>query len=184
MPSSPDRRITATFCAAALLAACATPSPNDTPPSQSASLAASREANRPGRTPKGPAANISPAQALAPQAQGQRVKWTGGINAIDTREPGRQCFTLLHATSDAQGVLQWPRDEQQFVACGAGYYDSKLVTQFTLASFEGRVAGQQTVLNKPVPVIEIEALYRFSDCTQGSENSPECYSGYLQPQKP
>lgn len=143
-----------------------------------------KQCSRPGPTPKNPATNLSPAQALTPQAQGLRVKWTGGINAIDTGEAGRQCFTLLQATFDAQNVLQWPDDAQQFVACGAGHYDQRLVTQFTLVSFEGRVAGQRIVQNKPVPVIEIEALYRHSDCVQGSENSPECYTGYLQPHQP
>jgi hypothetical protein len=112
------------------------------------------------------------------------VKWTGGINAINAREGARQCFTVLHATFDAQGVLQWPAGAQEFIACGAGHYDQNLVAQFTLVTFEGRVTGQEPVLKKPVPVIEIDALYRHSDCAQGNENSPECYSGYLQPQKP
>lgn len=112
------------------------------------------------------------------------MRWSGGINAIDAREDGRQCFTLLHATFDAKDVLQWSRDAQNFVACGAGHYDRDLVAQFTLVSFEGHVTGQQILLGKPVPVMEIETLYRHSDCVQGSEKSPECYSGYLRPQRP
>ena len=90
---------------------------------------------------------------------------------------------MLHATFDARGVLQWPRNAQTFVACGPGTYDQALVAQFSLVSFEGRVTGEQVVLGRPVPVIEIEALYRHSDCVQGVEKEPACYSGYLQPEK-
>jgi len=111
------------------------------------------------------------------------VRWSGGISAIEGRDNGRQCFSMLHATFDARGVLQWPRNAQTFVACGPGTYDQALVAQFSLVSFEGRVTGEQVVLGRPVPVIEIEALYRHSDCVQGSEKEPACYSGYLQPEK-
>ncbi len=166
MPLHRHRHIAATFCAIALLAACTTPADRET------------------RTAKDPVVDLSPAQALTPQAKGARVHWSGGISAIDAREGGRQCFTMLHATFDAQGVLQWPGDAQDFIACGAGPYDSDLVAQFTLVSFDGRVTGQQVLAGKPVPVIEIEALYRHSDCTQGNENIPQCYSGYLHPRKP
>lgn len=166
--------------AAALLAGCATPNDRAAAPAAQAAAAARSDADRPAR----PAAALAPAQALAPQAQGVPVHWSGGINAIDAREGGRVCFTLLHATFDAQGVLQWPRDAQEFVACGPGDYDRDLVAQFTLVSFDGRVAGQERRLGRPVPVIEIDALYRHSDCVQGSEASPECYTGYLRPRQP
>ncbi|KAI1694263.1 hypothetical protein DdX_20213 [Ditylenchus destructor] len=132
-----------------------------------------------------PVVDLSPAQALAPGARGARVRWSGGINAIESRDGARQCFTLLHATFDARGVLQWPRDAQNFVACGPGHYAPGLVAQFTLVSLEGHVTGQQMLLDNPgFPLMEIEALYRHSDCVQGSEKSPECYAGYLRPQSP
>ncbi|WP_395347750.1 Slp family lipoprotein [Variovorax sp. UC122_21] len=170
MPDHLKRHATFLLCAAALVSACSTP--------------ADHEPDPPARTTKPQTTTLPPAQALTPQAQGKRIHWSGGINAITPEEGSRQCFTLLHATFDAQGVLQWPRNEQEFIACGAGYYDGNLVAQYTLVSFDGRVAGQRMILGKPVPVIEIEALYRHSDCTQGNEKIPECYSGLLQPRKP
>ncbi len=170
MPLHRKRHATALLCAAALVSACSTPS--------------DRQADQTVGTTKPQATPLSPTQALTPQAQGQRIHWSGGINAIEAQEGARQCFTLLHATFDAQNVLQWPRDEQQFIACGAGDYDRDLVALYTLVSFDGRVAGQRMILGKPVPVIEIEALYRHSDCVQGDEKIPACYSGLLQPRKP
>jgi hypothetical protein len=170
MPLSRERHILAMLCAAALATACGTPS--------------DRAADRPAHSADTPSVKLSPAQALTPRAQGTRVHWRGGVSAIEAQEGDRQCFTLLYATSDERGMLQWPRDEQQFIACGAGYYDRDLVAQFTLLTLDGRVTGQRMFLGKPVPVIEIDALYRHSDCLQGSEKSPECYSGLLQPRKP
>lgn len=184
MPLHQARHITAVLFATVLLAACATPSDGNKTAAQPPTRVADREANRPERTPENLEPTLSPAQAVASGTQGVRVRWSGGISAIDAREEGRQCFTMLHATFDAKGNLQWPGDAQDFIACGAGQYDSDLVAQFTLVSFDGRVTGQQILVGKPVPVIEIEALYRHSDCTQGNENVPQCYSGYLQPRKP
>ncbi|MDM0089334.1 MULTISPECIES: hypothetical protein [unclassified Variovorax] len=168
------------LCACALLGACAT-SVDRNAPSASAER---REGPGPARVIERPVADLSPGQALAPSALGTRVRWSGGIQTIEAREGGRQCFTLLHATFDARQVLQWPRDPQYFVACGPGNYDRKLVAPFTLLSIGGRVLGSQQVVGQPVPVIEIEALYRHSDCVQGSEQSPECYAGELQPERP
>ena len=184
MPLHRHRHIAATLCAAALLAGCATPDDRAAASAPQAAADARSDADRPARTPKRPAAELAPAQALTPQAQGMQVHWSGGINAIDAREGGRICFTLLHATFDARGVLQWPRDAQEFVACGPGDYDRDLVAPFTLVSFDGRVAGQALRLGRPVPLVEIDALYRHSDCVQGSEASPECYTGYLRPRQP
>lgn len=177
-------QIAAALCAAALLAACHTPASHEAPAAPRAAAETDRKPGGPAAASRPQAVDLSPAQALSSQALGARVRWSGGINAIDAREGGRQCFTMLHATFDARGVLQWPRDAQQFVACGAGGYDRNLVAPYTLLSLEGRVTGQDVLLGKPVPVIEIETLYRHSDCVQGSEQSPECYSGYLQPGKP
>lgn len=184
MPLHRPLHIAALFCTAALLAACATPADRGAATARHAMAATDREGGGAALASRAPVADLSPAQALAPEAQGARVRWSGGINAIESRKGARQCFTLLHATFDAQGVLQWPRDAQHFVACGPGRYDRELVAQFTLVSLEGRVSGQQVLLDKPVPVMEIDALYRHSDCVQGSEKSPECYAGYLRPQSP
>ncbi|MGJ7543357.1 hypothetical protein [Variovorax sp. LT1R16] len=169
------------LCAPVLLAACTTSADREAP---STVATAKREADRPAHTAKDQIVDISPAEALTPLTPGMRVRWSGGINAIDARDGGRQCFTLLHATFDAQRVLQWPRDAQEFVACGPGDYDRRLVAPFGLLSIDGRLVGSQRLRGKAVPVIEIDALYRHSDCVQGSEKSPECYAGYLQPEKP
>ena len=184
MPLHHPLHIAALLCTAALLAACATPADREAATARHAVTIAGLEGGRAVLASKDPVVDLSPAQALAPGARGARVRWSGGINAIESRDGARQCFTLLHATFDARGVLQWPRDAQNFVACGPGHYDRDLVAQFTLVSLEGHVTGQQMLLDKPVPVMEIEALYRHSDCVQGSEKSPECYAGYLRPQSP
>lgn len=152
--------------AAMLMAACTTP----------ASPPASRAAHE-------AEADLSPAQALTPQAQGVRVRWSGGINTVDADGAGRQCFTLLHATFDARQVLQWPRNAQRFVACGPAYADQNLVAPFTLVRIDGHVAGQAQLQGETVPRLEIDALYRYSDCLQGDETLPECRSGFLAPLK-
>lgn len=173
MPPHRPLRLCAILGACVLLAACAAPADRAAP---SPPIAAAK--------PQAPVADLSPAQALSPSAQGARVRWSGGIHTIEAREGARQCFTLLQATFDARQVLQWSRDPQYFVACGPGDYDRNLVAPFTLLSIGGRVVGSQQLVGKPVPVLEIETLYRHSDCVQGSEQSPECYAGELQPERP
>lgn len=181
MPLHRHRHLCVVLCASVLLAACGTSADRE---ATSSVATLKREAGRPARRSEKPIVDISPAQALTSPTLGVRVRWSGGINAIEARDGGRQCFTLLHATFDAQRVLQWPRDAQEFVACGPGDYDPKLVAQFGLLSIDGHLVGSQLIRGKAVPVIEIDALYRHSDCVQGSEKSPECYAGYLRPEKP
>lgn len=161
-------QVAVVIAATALMAACTTPA---LPPAGSAA-------------PEAEAVDLSPAQALTPQAQGVRVRWSGGINTVDADGAGRQCFTLLHATFDAQHVLQWPRNAQRFVACGHAYDDQNLVAPFTLVSIDGHVAGQERLQGETVPRLEIDALYRHSDCLQGDEKLPECHSGFVAPTKP
>lgn len=105
------------------------------------------------------------------------------MNAIRAEENGRQCFLMLVATFDATNRLDWPREPGYFFACGPGTYDPALVAQFSLLTLSGRVAGERQQWGKPVPVIEIDALYRHTDCTQGEEHVAGCYAGYLQPQR-
>ena len=160
-------RLALLTCTVLLVAGCATPARDGT-----------------SRAPQDLFASLSPADALAPQAEGGRVRWSGGIRSVERRAGHRECFTLLHATFDSDGYLRWPPGGQTFVACGPGYYDDRLIEQFTLLSFEGRVAGPETVQGLPVPMIEIEMLHRHSDCVQGSEDSPRCVSGPLRPRTP
>ncbi|WP_435450068.1 hypothetical protein [Variovorax sp. LT1P1] len=160
-------RLAALTCTVMLVAGCAAPTGGG-------ALHASQD----------PFASLSPAEALTPQAQGTRVRWSGGIRSVDRRAGNRACFTLLHATSDSEGYLRWPPGGQTFIACGPGDYDDKLIEPFVLLSIEGRVAGQETLQRQPVPVIEIDLLHRHSDCVQGSEDSPECYAGPLRPRTP
>ncbi|MDR0214473.1 MAG: hypothetical protein LBJ15_10775 [Comamonas sp.] len=89
---------------------------------------------------------------------------------------------LLHAEFTEQGFLSWPREESFFKACGAGPYDRQLLQPFILAWVSGKVTGQAEFAGTPIPVIEIDALYRGSDCLQG-DTAPQCVHSYLQPLK-
>lgn len=154
-------------CTTVLLAGCAAP------PDHAAS-----------RTPTTRFASLSPDEALTPQALGARVRWSGGIRSVEQRPVALQCLTLLHANFEPDGFLRWPAGGQTFVACGRGNYDSLLIEPFTVLSIEGRVVGRELIQRTPVPLIMIDALYRHSDCVQGSEDSPVCFSGLLRPRAP
>ncbi|VTY34191.1 Uncharacterised protein [Xylophilus ampelinus] len=142
------------------------------------------------RTDSSVAAAPSPtrAQALQADAIGARVRWYGGIDRVQARDDGRDCFTLRYGHTDAQGRLQWPDDPRElhpFVACGPGRYERGLVEPFTVLRVEGRVVGQATVWGVPAPVLEIDAVHRLSDCLASETDfvaHPECRSGLLRPQ--
>ena len=105
------------------------------------------------------------------------------MNSIRAEENGRQCFRMLIAVFTPNGNLDWPREPGYFDACGPGTYDPQLVAQFSLLTFEGRVAGQRLAWDAPIPVIEIDRLYRHTDCVQEDQKFAGCYAGYLTPQK-
>lgn len=129
--------------------------------------------------------DLSPAQALAPDRRGATVRWAGGIQRVDPRAEGGQCFTLLYAALDAQGVAQWTREPAYFRACSRGRYDAQLLQPFTRVVIEGRVGEPGTFLGTPVPTLEIDVLHRHSDCLASETDfvaHPECRSGVLAPQ--
>lgn len=130
----------------------------------------------------GPFSALIPTQALAASAKGQRVCWGGGLRTIEAVEGERDCVVMLYAELRPKIFWGWPRDASFFMACGPGHYDRKLVQPFTLGLIGGKVTGQAEFAGVPIPVIEIEAFYRASDCLQG-DTSPQCVHGHIQPQK-
>lgn len=128
---------------------------------------------------------LSPTQALASARRGAAVRWAGGIQRVESRSEGGQCFTLLYAAFDAQGVVQWTREPAYFRACSRGRYDAQLVQPFTRVVVEGRVGEPGIFLGAPVPTLQIDVLHRHSDCLASETDfvaHPECRSGVLTPQ--
>ena len=130
----------------------------------------------------GPFTSMTPAQALQAGALNARVCWAGGLRTIESVSEQRDCMVLLHAEFSEQGFLSWPREANFFKACGAGTYDRQLLQPFTLVWVSAKVTGQAEFVGTQIPVIEIDALYRGSDCLQG-DTAPQCVHSYLQPQK-
>ena len=130
----------------------------------------------------GPFSILIPTQALAASAKGQRVCWGGGLRTIEAVEEGRDCVVMLYAELSPKVFWGWPRDASFFKACGPGHYERALLQPFTLGLIGGKVTGQAEFGGSPIPVIEIEAFYRASDCLQG-DTSPQCVHGHIQPLK-
>lgn len=132
--------------------------------------------------PRDPLVAIEPEDALRPEALNAHVCWGGGLHRIEAVREDRDCMTLLLAGVDKQGYLSWSRKNSFFKACGAGPYDRQLLQPFTLVWLSGKVTGRAEFAGTPIPVIEIETLYRGSDCLEG-DDSPQCVHSYLQPLK-
>ena len=129
-------------------------------------------------------ADITPTQALQAEAAGARVCWGGGLRTLQAVSEDRDCLVLLQAEFSEQAGLgrPWPREPRFFNACGNGPYDRQLLQPFTLVWLSGKVTGQAEFAGTPIPVIEIDALYRGSDCLEG-DTAPQCVHDYLQPLK-
>ena len=127
----------------------------------------------------GPFTDINPPQALQGSALGARVCWGGGLRTLQAVSAERDCMVLLQAERKG-GYLSWPREAAFFKACGRGTYDRQLLQPFTLVWISGKVMGQAEFAGTPIPVIEIDALYRSSDCLEG-DTAPQCVHSYLQP---
>lgn len=125
---------------------------------------------------------MNPRQALQAGALNARVCWAGGLRTIAAVGEQRDCMVLLLAGFSEQGFLSWPREASFFKACGAGPYDRQLLQPFTLVWVSAKVTGQAEFAGTQIPVIEIDALYRGSDCQQG-DTAPQCVHSYLQPLK-
>ena len=130
----------------------------------------------------GPFKSLTPEQAIGPEAVGSRVCWGGGLNKITALESGRDCLTMLYGDPGAEQGWLWPKQASYFIACGPGHYDRKLFEQFTMATVSGKVVGRAEFIGLTIPVIEIDAVYRLSDCLQG-DTAPQCVHGYQQPQQ-
>lgn len=130
----------------------------------------------------GPFKSLTPEQATGPEAVGSRVCWGGGLNKITALESGRDCMTMLYGDPGAEQGWLWPKQASYFIACGPGHYDRKLFEQFTMATVSGKVVGRAEFIGLTIPVIEIDAVYRLSDCLQG-DTAPQCVHGYQQPQQ-
>lgn len=130
----------------------------------------------------GPFSVLTPAQSLSASAKGSRVCWGGGLRTIEVQQGERGCVVMLHANLSAETGWSWPRESSFFMACGPGHYDRELLRPFTLGSVSGKVTGRAEFAGSPIPVIEIDAFYRASDCLEGA-TAPQCVHGYIQPQK-
>jgi len=124
-------------------------------------------------------APLTPGDALGEDHMGKRVRWAGGVYAIDGR-----CLTILFAHSGDHGEPRWTPEPtyQSFVACGPGVYDPDLVDAHTNVTIIGEITGKQYIGmgggGSDGPTIRIEKLFRWSDCLAG-DDSPVCKQGFL-----
>lgn len=122
---------------------------------------------------------LTPDEALDERDVGKRVRWAGGVHAIDG-----PCLTIIFARSGDYGEPRWTPEPtyQTFVACGSGVYDPDLVEAHTNVTIIGQVTGKQYIGmgggGSDGPTIRIEKLYRWSDCLSG-DDSPVCKQGFL-----
>lgn len=130
----------------------------------------------------GPFTVITPTRALKADALNARVCWGGGLRTLQAVSQERDCMLLLQFENSEKTGVRWPQENHFFKACGRGPYDRQLLEQFTLVWVSGKVTGQAEFAGTPIPVIEIDALYRGSDCLEG-DTSPQCVHDYLQPLK-
>lgn len=130
-------------------------------------------------------APLTPDQAMDARQVGKRVRWAGGIQQIAATERG-VCLTLLYAPRGEAGEPRWSREAQSgtFRACTDGTYDPALVAEFTNVTIIGRITGKTSIGmgggSVGGPVVEIEKLFRWSDCLSG-DTSPVCRIGFVAP---
>lgn len=130
-------------------------------------------------------APLNPDQASKEQHIGKRVRWAGGVRRIEESESG-VCLTLLYMLSEDDGGPRWTdgRTNQTFEACAAGSYDPELVHEYGYVTIIGTISGKAHTgmggRRSNGPIVEIEKLYRWSDCLSG-DTSPVCKTGFLDP---
>ncbi len=133
-------------------------------------------------------AQLSPEQAVEERNMGRRIRWAGAVMRIAATDQG-ECLTLLYARSDEDGLPLWTNEPtyQSFEACAAGAYDPTLLGEHTNVTIVGRITGMTQIESggggRTGPVVQIERLFRWSDCLAG-DPSPECKIGFLNPQTP
>ncbi|MFN3877236.1 MAG: Slp family lipoprotein [Brevundimonas sp.] len=131
-------------------------------------------------------AALSPNQGVEERHRGERIRWAGAVERITTIDQG-VCLTILYARSGENGEPLWTNTPtyQHFEACAAGPYDPRLVHELTNVTIIGRISGTTDIGSgggdRTGPVVQIENLFRWSDCLSG-DDSPECKYGFLDPQ--
>ena len=133
-------------------------------------------------------AQLSPDQVVEVRNLGQRIRWAGAVMRIAPTDQG-VCLTIMYAQSGEDGFPLWTNRPtyQSFEACAPGAYDPTLLREHTNVTIVGRTTG---VTQKDLrgggrtgPVVQIERLFRWSDCLAG-DPSPECKIGFIDPQTP
>ncbi|TFW14181.1 hypothetical protein EGY25_02945 [Brevundimonas intermedia] len=131
-------------------------------------------------------AALSPNQGIEQRHRGKRIRWAGAVERITATDQG-VCLTILYARSGEDGEPRWTNTPtyQHFEACAASAYDPRLVHELTNVTIIGRISGTTYIGSggggRTGPVVQIENLFRWSDCLSG-DDSPECKYGFLDPQ--
>ncbi len=128
---------------------------------------------------------IDPDQAIDARHVDARVRWAG---AVLQHVPSERsvCLTMLHARSNDNGMPDWGADPtgHLFRAYASGSYDPNIVAEHTNLTIVGTVTGKVRIglggETRVVPMVQIERLYRWSDCLS-DDASPICRSGFLAP---
>ena len=133
-------------------------------------------------------AQLSSNQVVGERNVGQRIRWAGAVMRMAATDQG-VCLTILYAQSGEDGFPLWTNrpTHQNFEACSASAYDSALLGEHTNVTIVGRITGvtqkDSGSGSRTGPVVEIERLFRWSDCLAG-DPSPECKIGFLDPETP
>lgn len=128
---------------------------------------------------------LSPGQVVGEQTVGQRIRWAGAVMRIATTDRG-VCLTILYAESGEDGFPLWTNRPtyQNFEACSPSAYDPTLIREHTNVTIVGRTTGMTHKDSdgggRTGPVVQIERLFRWSDCLAG-DPSPECKIGFIDP---
>lgn len=186
-----NRSISGTLCCCLILAGCVSssipPAPADIGTMAAKSVPARKEAGLAEMEVLRAmsAARLSPDQAVDAQNLGKRVRWAGAVHHVAATDKG-VCLTIIYALSGDSGEPRWMPDatNQTFNACTTGSYDPELVHDLTNVTIVGRVTGTTYIGmgggGSTGPVVEIEKLFRWSDCLAG-DTSPVCTYGFLSP---
>lgn len=132
-----------------------------------------------------PGALLDPSQGTEDRNVGKRIRWAGAVQYIDASGKG-DCLTILYARSGDHGEPRWTSEPtyQTFRACAAGSYDPELVATFSNVTIVGRISGKANIGmgggGSTGPVVEIEKLFRWSDCVAG-DTSAICKYGFISP---
>ncbi len=189
------RPILGPLCCCLILWGCADSSISPAPKEIGAIAAKPRPARTPAQTGFDPAeietlrtisvAPLSPDQGIDDRNIGKRVRWAGAVQYMEASDKG-VCLTILYALSGEHGEPRWTPEPtyQTFKACATGSYDPELVRESTNVTIVGKISGKTYIGmgggGSPGPIVEVEKLFRWSDCVAG-DTSPVCKYGFLSP---